>query len=352
MKLSVHLVTFNGAKYLPYLFRSLQEQTYKDWELVIWENGSEDNSMELISQLKAEMAVPVTVHISDKNLGFAGGHNTLFASADAEFVMLLNQDLYLDADCIGKVMQCMQSHPEAAVVSPRLMKWHFDKVEDGACEESFSPIIDSLGLVVSKSLRASELFSGLQWGKESSHPGIQKIVQDTDSKVFGVSGTAPLFRMSAIRAVQFSDNEVFDALYHSYKEDVDLAFRLNQVGYEAYVCLIAAAYHDRSAVGLMDAGMKALHSNKKQQTSYIKYHSYKNHLMTVYKNFWLKYYYTYIPRVVLFELVKFGYYLVSDRKVLGGLGYMWKHRKEMKKKKQYIKSKRVESKTAAILTEV
>ena len=50
-KLSVHLVAWNGAKYIPYLFESLRKQTYKDWELLAIDNASaKDNTADLIEK--------------------------------------------------------------------------------------------------------------------------------------------------------------------------------------------------------------------------------------------------------------------------------------------------------------
>ena len=50
MKLSVHLVTWNGAKYIPYLFASLRAQTFRDWSLVVLDNDSKDDTVLLIEK--------------------------------------------------------------------------------------------------------------------------------------------------------------------------------------------------------------------------------------------------------------------------------------------------------------
>src|SRR3989338_7429508 len=47
-KLTVQLVTWNGAKYIPYLFESLKKQTYADWDLAVLDNASSDGTARLI----------------------------------------------------------------------------------------------------------------------------------------------------------------------------------------------------------------------------------------------------------------------------------------------------------------
>lgn len=333
-RLSVQLVTFNGAKYLPYLFASLKEQTFLDWKLTILDNGSADGTARQLKELSKDLVVSVTMEALDENVGFAGGHNKLFAKNEAPFVMLLNQDVYLDPDCFEKVMACMDRHQEAAVVSPRLMKWHFGKVLDGQLEESFSTTIDSLGLQVHPTLRVSEWFSGRTWGPTSTDVALASLAQAKEMPVFGVSGTAPIMRMSAINQVAFAPDEIFDALYGSYKEDVDLAFRLQRVGFAAYVALDAVAYHDRSAA-LADHSVKGMHAEKQSQSAYIKYHSYKNHLMTLYKNMTLERIgVTKALKAMMFELGKAAYYLITDTSVLRGWKEIWQHRAVLRAKRK------------------
>ncbi len=50
MKLTVHLLTWNGEKYIPFLFDSLKKQTLKGWKLIILDNGSTDNTVGLIKK--------------------------------------------------------------------------------------------------------------------------------------------------------------------------------------------------------------------------------------------------------------------------------------------------------------
>ena len=337
MKLSVHLVTWNGAKYVPFLFDSLRKQTFKDWELFVLDNASQDTMRDAMKKELENFSVPNEYIESSKNTGFAGGHNMLFQKTKSEYFLCLNQDMVLEPDCLEKLVKFMDQHTDVAAVSPRLMKWEFSS-------RTFTDVIDTLGLKVFRSRRVIEKYTGKQWSdlKPKMHLSFraERFRGDTALEVFGVSGALPVFRRSAINQITFADGTFFDESYHSYKEDVDVAFRLQSAGYKSYTLLDAVAYHDRSAAGPQELGDITALKNKKTQSSWVKYHSYKNHLMTLYKNEYGQNLTLDFPFIVWYELKKFGYFLLFDRSVLKGLTEIWKLRHELGEKRSKIKEKR------------
>src|SRR3989338_11324151 len=114
MKLSLQLVTWNGAKYIPYLFHSLSKQTNKDWQLFVLDNGSSDETVELIKKELNNFGVQHKLIVSAKNTGFARGHNTLWGESGSDYVLLLNQDLYLAPECIERLILALDQLGEAA----------------------------------------------------------------------------------------------------------------------------------------------------------------------------------------------------------------------------------------------
>lgn len=374
MKLSVHLVTWNGAKYVPLLFQSLRNQTYKDWQLVILDNASTDGMVEAMKQELENFPVECELIESTENTGFAGGHNQLYKKLGIksqelwEYFVCLNQDLYLEPDCLEKLVQFLDTHQDTAVISPRLMKWEFmvqlpllqgESLAFAASKRlrprrwgeapekltNYTDQIDSLGLKIYRNRRVREKYSGKLWSEVKGKMHLSFRAErfrenQTALEVFGVSGTLPCFRRSMIEAVCFPNGTFFDESYHSYKEDVDLAWRLRSGGYKAYVLLETVAYHDRSAAGPATTDDRAARENKKTQSEWVKYHSYQNHLMTLYKNEYGQNFLIDFPFIVWYELKKFGYFLVFDRAVLKGLAKVWRLRHELKEKKGKIKEKR------------
>ena len=314
MKLSVHLVTWNGAKYIPYLFDSLKKQTFKDWKLIILDNGSTDDTVGNMKKELLDFPVEYELVEGKENLGFAGGHNLLFKTNNLKpniYNLLLNQDMYLMPDCLGKMVKFMDEpgHEHVASVSPRLMRWNFEKCRIG---ESLSNKIDSLGLKVFRNRRVIEKYTGKEWDDKKSKLELSFRTHGEAMEVFGVSGAFPMYRRTALEVVAFTDGTFLDESYHSYKEDVDLAFRLRSAGFTSFVLLDTVAYHDRSAAGPEEMGDSKALENKKKQSDWVKYHSYKNHIMTIYKN---EYWQNWLLDAVFikwYELKKFIYFLLFD----------------------------------------
>lgn len=343
MKLSVHLVTWNGAKYVPFLFESLKKQTFRDWELVIWDNASTDG---MVQKMKEEITnaekFPVSVDLTEntENFGFAGGHNKLFQKTKTEYFLCLNQDMVLESDCFEKFVTFLDSHSDVAVVSPRLMKWDFE-------QKLYTDFIDTLGLKVCRSRRVVEKYSGKVWSELKSKMNLSFHAEQLEGgsaiEVFGVSGALPCFRTTAAQKIAFEGKSFFDETYHSYKEDVDVAFRLRSAGCRAYTLLDAVAYHDRSAAGPLKMGDVSAVKNKKTQSDFVKYNSYKNHLLTLYKNeYGQNFVFDFFP-IFWYELKKFVFYLFFDRKIVMGLFDIWKLRHELQQKRNFIRSQRTVS---------
>ena len=334
MKLALQIITYNSEKYLPFLFDSLRKQSFNNWQLLILDNGSHDRTIEIIQEEFKTIAQKTELIISKENTGFAGGHNNLFKKTDSEYVVLLNPDMYLISDCLEKLVQFLETHPDTAVVSPRLMTWDFSKAASQNIEDSFTDSIDSLGLKVYRSRRVVEWMAGKKYEEIKQNFGNSLGVE-----VFGVSGALPLFRRSALEAVQDDQKNIFDPLFFMYKEDVDLAFRLREAGYKAYVKLDAVAYHDRSAAMPKKEGDRGAAINKKDQSELIKYHSYKNHLMMLYKNEYWQNFILDFPWIFWYEFKKFMWFLLFDRKTLKGIGEIGKNQKILKSERRYIQEK-------------
>jgi GT2 family glycosyltransferase len=325
MKLSVQLVTWNGAKYIPSLFESLKKQTFADWKLYILDNNSTDNTVELLKQELSNFSIQYELEEGSDNIGFAKGQNMLLKKHNAEYFVCLNQDLVLEPECFKKMVECMDNNKEVGSATPRLMKWILE-----SDKESFSDEIDSLGLQVFKNRRVVEWYGGQNWSDKKS-----EIIEKGDN-VFGVSGTLPIYRSSAIKSILDKDNNFFDPEFNAYKEDVDVAYRLKSAGWRAKVIFDAVAYHRRTGFGAKHMNDFSASKNKRKKSYYINYNSYKNHLMTLYKNEYWQNFILDFPFILWYEFRKFIWFLLFDTKVLKGLKEVISSKKELKSKRKAI----------------
>lgn len=264
----LQLVTWNGAKYLPHLFQSLREQVFVDWELVILDNASTDNTVALLEKELATVAQPWQLIKNTKNLGFAGGHNQLFATTladDARYILLVNQDTLWDKFFLDCLFYFLEMHPDAGAVSGRLLRWDFPTP---------TKFIDTLGLKGKSNHRVVENHGGERWREECEDV---KAVE-----VFGVSGALPLFRIAALRDLA-PNYQVFDTDFISYKEDVDLAWSLRLLGWHAFTVLDAIAYHDRGS-GRATTSDWAAAAVRGHRSALINFYSYRNHLLMLIKH--------------------------------------------------------------------
>lgn len=332
-KLTIHLVTWNGEQYIPFLFDALKKQTFQDFKLYILDNASTDAT---VSHIKNELnGASFEYEIVEKteNTGFAPGHNELYQKSDSEYFLLLNQDMYLHKNVLEQMVHFLDEHPESTAISPRLMRWDFEKTNTGI-QQGLTADVDALGLKVFRNRRVIEAFTKHNWND------LSKKFDTAFIEVFGVSGAFPMFRRSDIEKIQFDDNTFFDESHHSYKEDVDLAFRLRSAGYKSHVLLDALSYHDRSGAGPKKMSDTSAFANKQKQSTWIKYHSYKNQHKVLLKNEYWQNFILDMPWILWYEIKKFIYFFLFEPSMLKGIVEIYKDRKDVAKKRKYIAAKR------------
>ncbi|HOX60402.1 MAG TPA: glycosyltransferase [Candidatus Magasanikbacteria bacterium] len=307
-------------KYLPFLIESLKRQTFQDFEVKILNNGLSTEMFSKVENAYRTLGVNVEVVQSPTNIGFAGGQNLLFKKTSAAYVLMLNSDMYLMPNVLQNCVDFLERHREVFGVSVRLMRWDFAIVEAamavGSISEraglGFTNFVDAIGIRLLRNRRAVEWLTREEWVGDSANPHVAKLFQQTMVEVFGVSGAMPVFRTSALQNVLLPGGDILDPTYHSYKEDLDIAYRLRNAGYTSYVLLDTVTYHDRTAAGPRGLSDWSAAQNKQYQTDYVRYHSYKNHLRTLYKNEYWQNFLIDFPFIFWYELKKFGYFLFTN----------------------------------------
>ncbi len=233
-KLTVGVVVFNSGKYLPYCLKSLSEQTMSDFRIVIQDNtGGKSDDAEWIRTHYPDIQV-----IESENIGFAKAHNNILRETMGLYYLALNPDMIFEPTFIENMMKALEQDKEAVAVSGKIYRWDFEKRDEK--DQGKTKTIDTTGLRALKNHR----FEDRGQGEED------KGQYDKALDIFGTSGAAALYRRDALEEVAFihkdGTREYFDELMYMYKEDIDLAYRLQWAGHRAIFAPDAIAYHDRT----------------------------------------------------------------------------------------------------------
>ncbi|MBU1036937.1 glycosyltransferase family 2 protein [Patescibacteria group bacterium] len=319
VKLAINLVTYNAERYLPYCLESIAKQTFQDFSFLVIDNGSSDNTVRYFKEDYPHFKI-----ITHKdNIGFAKAHNQGIAWTKSDYICLLNQDVILEPDYFAKALDFLDKNPQASSLSGKILLWDFP-------HQQKTEIIDSLGLRVFKNHRIVEKGQG-----EKDKNQYSETVE-----IFGVSGALPIYRRTALEKIKVKvgnlHDEYFDELFFSYKEDVDLAFRLRLAGFKAYYLPEAIAYHHRSVKGSVDLSDKAVRQSRKEKNRMIKLYSYKNHLLVILKNEFTANLVKFFFPIFWYEFKKFIFILLFEQTTLKGLRMFFKEKAKIKEKKKFI----------------
>lgn len=154
---SVIILNYNGAQYLPACLDALYRQTYaRDcFEVIVSDNGSRDNSLSLLK----EKYPWVKIIENGKNLGFSQGNNIAIRASRGDFVVLLNNDTAPTEDWLDNLVQVALDHPAAGMVTAHLQLF-YDEIALTLKAETFTPGNDPRQLGV----QVFNVDSGLQGG--------------------------------------------------------------------------------------------------------------------------------------------------------------------------------------------
>jgi len=226
---SAIIVSYNVKDYLLESLRALYSSTDIPVEAIVVDNASRDGSLEAVR----EEFPQAKLHRMKKNVGFGRANNVGLEMAEGRFALLLNPDVMVAPDCVGKLADFLLVRPDVGGVGPRLLRP--DGTQDLAARRAFpTPAIafyrvSGLSRVFPKSARFGRYNMG--------HQPVNK-PHEIDA------GTAAclMVRRAAIEQVGF-----FDPAYFMYGEDLDLCFRLKQGGWKIFYLPTAEAIHVKGA---------------------------------------------------------------------------------------------------------
>lgn len=303
---TVQVVTYNSAEDITDCLDAVLRQTYPIDKILVIDNASKDGTADRVSSYIKDLGQPRVQFVPNpSNSGFAPAHNQGIRMTQSDYVLVLNPDVELGAEYVERIVKLMDRHPEVGSATGLLLL------------KSSPDIVDSTGLLMNGIWRAVDRGAG------------ESAARWRDSgEVFGVSGAAAMYRRAMIKEISVH-GEFFDEDFFAYKEDVDVAWRANLLGWKAYYCADALATHAR--------GWKK--GSRNQQPLAIRRYSYINRYKMIYKNLTGSHWVKYLPKLLVFELASNAYMLLREPKVLGAWMGFIQQLPDLRKKRREIRGR-------------
>ncbi|MBI4039374.1 glycosyltransferase [Candidatus Daviesbacteria bacterium] len=239
---SVIIINWNGQKDLSGCLTSLKKVKDVEFEVILVDNGSTDQSAKVAQKIFPDVHVIRNQH----NLGYAPANNQGLAGARGEFILFLNNDTKVTDDFLKILVSILKADPKIAAVQPKIYLM------------GRGQMLDAVG-------------SFLTWTGFLDHFGYERRDGPQYAKpreIFSAKGACMLFRKSVLDQIGNFDN-----LFFAYFEETDLCWRAWLAGYRVSYVPQAVIYHKGGATAHRLPEAISL------------YHSYKNRIRTFIKNF-------------------------------------------------------------------
>lgn len=237
VKLSVIIVNFNSRELLRECLDSLLASAGGiDSEIFVVDNRSTDGSPEMVQNEYPR----VRLIRNAENVGFAKANNQALRVCKGEYVLLLNNDTVILEDCIERMLEFMDAHPQAAMAGCRILN------PDGSLQVS-TYNFPSLARIFLRAYGIKNLIPRQAWARRLIARYSPRYVQAKIPwywdhrqvrQVDIVKGAFCLVRSSAIAEVGLLDETTF-----MYWEETDWAYRMKKAGWEVYFVPDATIIH-------------------------------------------------------------------------------------------------------------
>lgn len=290
-KISVVIVTWNSERYIPFVFESLRQQTFKDFNVIVIDNASVDSTVSVIQESYSDVA---SVVLLKENSGFARGYNLGIHWSDGEYVLIMNDDVVLDQDYLAEAVKFMDENEKVGVLQGKVLHWD---VSSNRKQDT----VDTLGIDMHYNLRFTNR------GEGDVSPKLEKEAVP----VFAFCGACVLVRKSALKTVQYKQ-EFFDEQFFMYKEDIDLSWRMRHMNWDIVYFPPAVSYHGRTIKKGDDSSNVSVASHRVTKSKFVNRISYRNHIAMLIKNLFVKNAVTNFFSISWYELKKIGYILIME----------------------------------------
>ena len=308
-RVGVSLVTCNSEAYIERCLEALLGQRGVNLHVVVVDNGSTDRTREILQRYRSRLRFIR----SNRNLGFARAQNQAIRRTSAPWVLALNPDVLLTPSFVRDLVEAGEADPQAGTVCGKLL----------SIGKGFAPLveprIDSAGIYFTPAMR--------HFDRGWSEPDDGRYGRA--EYVFGASAAAALYRRAMIEDISFQD-EFFDPDFFIYREDADVAWRAQLLGWRCLYTPSATGYHVRTVTP----------ANRKTLAPVFNMHSVKNRFLMRIKNLTSGIWRLYWPSMTVRDLMVVGGCLLTEPRSLEALFRVMRCGRRAWARRRWIMSRR------------
>lgn len=306
---SVTIVTYNSGRFIKRCLESVLDQQYEPKEIIIVDNGSTDGTIDILEQFEDRCHI---VYNRD-NIGFAAAQNQAIRLSGGDWILTLNPDVLLLPGFIDALVDAGGIDPLVGAACGKLLtiRSNFDLPE--------KPLVDSTGIYFTPMLR--HLDRGSQEVDNGHYLNYEY--------VFGATAAAALYRRSMIEDVSLN-GEFFDPDFFVYREDADVAWRAQLLGWRCVYTPQARGYHVRNV----------LPGNRRALPPEINMHSVKNRFLMRLKNMTADLYRRNWLSITLRDALVLGCCVLREHTSLKAFYYVLRNRRRVLEKRRAIMNRR------------
>jgi GT2 family glycosyltransferase len=218
-KVAIVILNWNGLKHLSQFLPSVMATEWPNLEIIVGDNASSDGSVKFLQSTFPS----IKIIQNDDNYGFTGGYNRVLKQVEADYYILLNSDIEVTPNWIKPVIDMMEADALIAAAAPKIKAFHQPThFEHAGAAGGF---IDSYGYPFCR----GRIFYEVEEDKGQ---------YNQSGEVFWASGAA-LF----IKKKCWDESGGFDERFFAHMEEIDLCWRLKNMGYKVMYCAESEVFH-------------------------------------------------------------------------------------------------------------
>lgn len=219
-RVAIVILNWNGRKLLEQYLPSVVQYSQGDGvDVIVADNQSDDDSISFLQKNYPQVKI---IQLTE-NHGFAKGYNITLQQVEADYYILLNSDVEVTPDWIDPMIDLMEADPSIAAVQPKVLSWQRkDEFEYAGAAGGF---IDKLGFPFCRGRILNVM--------EKDHGQFDQI-----TNIFWATGAC-----MAVRANYFHKAGGFDSDFWAHMEEIDICWRLKNMGYKIQFTPYSKVYH-------------------------------------------------------------------------------------------------------------